>query len=149
MATLSGVNYAKSIAKPMQLIAIGEFSGEVKSFYEEITPSGNLAAADIIKLGPKLPAGARIVGGFIKSAAQGGACTVDLGNEASDAGGEAADVDSLGAAFSLVSAGAADLSSKNGAKFGNIFSEPVQLIATVNANGSTGKIQLSVQYIIA
>lgn len=151
MATLSGVNYAKSVAQPLQLISQGEFSGEVKLFYEEITPSIALASADLIKIGPKLPAGCRIVGGFIKSAAQGGTCTIDLGNEVGALGNEAAAVASLGAAFSLVAASSQTLASKSGAKFGEKFSEPVQLVALVNANGAnaSAKLQICIQYVVA
>jgi len=147
MAEFKSSNYVKANSKPLLPIDAGEVSGKSRWNYNEYQPLANLASADTILLG-KIPAGARIVGGWIKSAAQGGSCTVDIGNQVSAPGGEAADVDSLGAAFSLVSAGILQLSSKVGAKFGSKFSEEVQIFATINATGSTGLIQIMVEYVL-
>lgn len=148
MAEFQSSNYVKANSKPQIPIEAGEVSGKSRWNYHEYQPLVNLANADTILLG-KLPAGARIVGGFVKSAAQGGTCTLDLGNQVSaQSGAEAADVDSLGAAFSLVAAGAQQISSKNGAKFGNKFSEEVQMFATINNAGSTGLIQIAIEYVL-
>jgi hypothetical protein len=151
MATFNGNNYASANAKPMVLIPNGEVSGEVKLFLEEYTPAVALAAADIILLGPKFPAGARIVGGYVKSAAQGGTITVDIGNLISASGAEAADQDSIADDVSLVSAGVVLLSAENCVKFGEKFSEEVQLQMLVNANGAnaSAKIQVAILYVLA
>lgn len=151
MSTLEGVNYASSIAKPQSLIKMGEYSGEIKSFYEAITPSAALLNGDTIKLGPKFPKNAVIVGGFLKFAAQGGTCTVNIGNEVGAEAVEAADADSLASAVDISAAGLVLLSAENCAKFGEKFSEEVQLVAAVTANGAnaSAKIQLFIQYVIA
>lgn len=151
MATLEGVNYVNANAKPLTLIPQGQFSGEVKSFYEEITPAAALLNGDIIKLGPKLPKNAVIVGGFLKYAAQGGTCTVNIGNEVGAEAVEAADADSIVSAVDISAAGLTLLSAENAAKFGEKFSEEVQLVAAVTANGAnaSAKIQLFIQYVIA
>jgi len=148
MAEFQSSNYVKSVAKPQIPIEMGEVSGKPRFLYNEYQPLANLAAADTILLG-KIPAGARVIGGWIKSAAQGGSCTADIGNQISaQSGAEVADVDSLGAAFSLVAAGALLLNSKNGAKFGNKFTEEVLIFATINATGSTGLIQIAIEYVL-
>lgn len=148
MAEFQSSNYVKSVAKPQIPIDMGEVSGKSRLLYNEYQPLVNLANTDTILLG-KIPAGARIVGGFIKSAAQGGTCTLDLGNQVSaQSGAEVAAVASLGAAYSLVAAGAALLASKNGAKFGNKFSEEVLIFATINNTGATGLIQIAIEYVL-
>ena len=148
MAEFQSSNYVKSVAKPQIPIEMGEVSGKPRFLYNEYQPLVNLANADTILLG-KIPAGARIIGGWVKSAAQGGTCTLDLGNQASaQSGAEALDIDSLGAAFSVVAAGAALINSKNGAKFGNKFTEEVLIFATINNAGSTGLIQIALEYVL-
>lgn len=151
MATYNGNNYANANAKPQILIPAGEVSGEVKTFIEEFTPSVALAASDLILLGPKFPANARIVGGYIKSAAQGGTTTVDIGNLVGASGAEAADQDSIADDVDISSAAVVLLSAENCAKFGEKFSEEVQLQMLVNANGAnTGaKIQVVIHYVLA
>lgn len=147
MAALYGSNATKRNSVPAELIPQGEVGGEMKMAYDEITPSAALGLNDTIEF-MKLPKGARIVGGWLKFAAQGGSCAIKIGNLAGDS--VSADDDSL-ATEVISSAGIVLLSAENAALFGTQLSEELTISGLVTVAGAnTGaKIQLCVQYVLA
>lgn len=79
MATLYGVNATKIAAmKPSNVLTPGECGGKVRCFIDTYVGLGTESAADVIKMGPELPVGAKILWGYIQCVAMGG--TPDLGD---------------------------------------------------------------------
>ncbi len=155
MATVYGVEATKAYnSNPVTKISKGEFNGRVQMLRDSYTFSADLASADIIKLGGKLPAGARVVDAFIKWAdldASGG--TIDVGWAASVEGNEAADADGFFANLDVTSAGAARLSdSSHYANAGMLkeFSESVQVQAVIDGDtdATSGSIELVLYYVV-
>jgi len=149
MASLSGVNYAKEIAKPQLKIENGEVYGQVHYLREEYSLAGAVLAISDTISGPMLPAGARVIDAAVKidgSLGTGG--ILDLGYQASADGGEVADpngfivgADGGGAAVLAKAAiGSAALDKK--------FSEPVrtELVVTEASSVTTG---VTISYWIA
>jgi hypothetical protein len=82
MASKYSTGYQRAyVTVPSEKIAIGEYSGEVKSLYTEYVASGELATTDTLYLG-KLPPGARVIGGMIKCPASGATGILDVGYQA-------------------------------------------------------------------
>jgi len=96
MATLSGSNYAKEIAKPQLKSENGELFGSVHYLREEynLADAGNVLALNDVILGPMLPKGARVIDAAVKiNASLGTGGIVDLGYLVSSDAVEAADLD--------------------------------------------------------
>jgi len=92
MADLSGVNYAKEIAKPSLKIENGEVFGSVHYLREEYALAGAVLAIGDTISGPMLPKGARVIDAAVKvSASLGTGGILDLGYLASADAVEVAD----------------------------------------------------------
>jgi hypothetical protein len=61
MATKYGTNATKIAANPAQLAEQGEQRGRINVHYDEYVFTGDLAVNDVIYMGGKLPAGARVL----------------------------------------------------------------------------------------
>jgi hypothetical protein len=61
MATKLGVNATKIAANPQQLVEQSEQNGRLHVMYDEYSLTADVAANDIIKMGPLLPKGARVL----------------------------------------------------------------------------------------
>jgi len=83
MANFNGVNYAKTIAVPAQKANPGEINGRVKWLHESYTCVANVYAIGDIILGPKLPAGAKVIDALVRSPSLGTTGIIDLGFAAS------------------------------------------------------------------
>jgi hypothetical protein len=142
MAVFNALNYAKAYVNvPSEKIAPGEVGGELQVAYDEYTFTANAAVNDVIRLGIKIPAGARIHEAVVIAPSLGTTGTFALGTAsnttsliaAANAGGQAVKA--------LTPAGAADL--------GKELSEDTfyQLTCTVATTAAAGlKIQVWVIY---
>jgi hypothetical protein len=155
MATVYGVNADKILVdNPSQKAGNGEVGGRIRCIYDEYALTADLAAADVIKMGGLIPAGARImdvVVAFTDLDASGG--TLDIGWQASDEGGEAADVDGFLANVDVATAADVVKMTDNlafGAGQFKKFSEPVQAIVTVDGDtdATSGTVALAIYYIL-
>jgi hypothetical protein len=96
MATNYGVNATLAQNNPVDKIDASDAGGRVRCIYDTFTLTADLAAADVIKLGSKIPAGARVVGGYLHTAdLDGSGGTICLGYAASADGAEGADDDAF------------------------------------------------------
>jgi hypothetical protein len=157
MATKYGVNATKALGQETgvpSLINQGDDLGQVHCLYDEYVLTGDLAAADVIKFGSKLPAGARIVDAILWATdldVAGG--TMDLGWAASETGqpgtaevadddGLVADADVTAAYYARALIGVAGLFKK--------FTAPVQIQAKVegDTDATTGTIKCAVFYVL-
>lgn len=84
MASFNGINYAKTIAKPAQKAAPGEINGRVKWLHEKYVCTQDVYAIGDLILGPKLPAGAKVIDALFVSEDLGTTGVVDLGFAASE-----------------------------------------------------------------
>lgn len=74
----------------------GEYNGHVKMFFDEINfPAAVFAISDTVKINGRLPAGARVVDAWVKSASLGTTGIFTLGHGASDDGSIVADPDAF------------------------------------------------------
>src|SRR4051812_17239106 len=89
MATVKGVERTKQDTIPADLRDQGSKGGVVRVLYDKYVAAGALSLNDVIQLG-QLPAGARVVGYWLKSGDLGTTGTLDLGWAASADGVESA-----------------------------------------------------------
>jgi hypothetical protein len=79
MATLYGVNATKIAAmKPSNILDAGSSGGKVRCFIDTYTGLGTESASDVIKMGPELPVGAKILFMVLTQTATGN--TPDVGD---------------------------------------------------------------------
>jgi hypothetical protein len=147
MATLYGVNAALIVAGSKA--GKGEVNGHVKTLFDEITMTAEAANGDVLKIGPGLPKGARVLRALVKCPDLGGTGTLELGNAVGADAVEAADSD----AFASLDASGQALQDANDAGAGILhkYLEAVDVeLKFVGATASaTGKlIQVAVQYIV-
>jgi hypothetical protein len=152
MATLNGVNSALINADPSSKAAIGDQGGRIRLLKDLFSLSGDLAVNDIIKMGGKLPKGAKIVEAVLSWSAL-GAGTLDVGWAAGAGALEAADADGIFDGLAVTAAGAANLaSSSHFANPGYLkdFVEEVQLqvLVATDTTALTGDIELVVMYVV-
>lgn len=81
MAEFNGNNYGKIYSNvPSEAIGIGEFSGKVKMLFDSFTCEQNVYAInDIVKMGAKLPKGARVLEAVLVSPSLGTTGIMQLG----------------------------------------------------------------------
>ena len=147
MATLYGENADKILVDvPSQNIPSSD-NGRKRSLYDKFSLSADLSAADVILMGSKIPAGARVLDAKIKFDAL-GAGTLDVGWQASAEGNEAADPDGLIDGAAVTSAGSVRADAEAGVM--KKFSEAVQPIVTVATDNSatSGDIEIYIDYVL-
>lgn len=156
MAIKKGTNATKIAALPSQLAEQGEAGGNIKVHYDEYVFAGDLAANDVIYMGGKLPAGARVLDVVLDSpdldSGSSGALTSGWlasadAVEAADAAGflTTVDVHTAGKAQSM----SALLCSNVAGKFKK-FSSAVQpaIKITGETDATTGTIRQAIYYVI-
>lgn len=150
MATLYGVEATKATNDIPQLVDQGSAGGRVHVAYDKYVAAGALTLNDKINMG-KLPAGARIVGYWLKSTDLGTVGTLSLGWSASDDGVEAGDDDAM---LNDVDVHSAAITVDEGDQeamvgLGYKLSAPVDIQLLVSAaTDAAGTIETCVQYVI-
>lgn len=152
MATVYGA-YAtdRLVDVPSDKIPANGNHGVVRVAYDSYALTADLAAADIITLG-RIPAGARVVGYWLKSAdldASGG--TVNLGWAASSDAVEAADPDGFLLTADVTSAITIDHGDQeNMVGLGKVFSSAVDVIITTvgDTDATSGTISACIFYVV-
>lgn len=156
MATKYGTNRTLIRATPASLVEQGEQSGHLKVIYDEYVFAGDLAVNDVIQMGSKIPAGARILDVSLDSpdldTASAGALTV--GWLISDDAAQAADDDGFLTTVDVHTAGKTQLMS--GLLCSNVpgkfkkFASAVQPAIKVSGetDATTGTIRLAIFYIV-
>lgn len=151
MATLFGDNATLAESnEPAEKINVNAGKGRLRVIYDEITLAAELTAADIIKMGAKIPKGAKLYDARLISpqlGSAGGAGELDLGWAAGINGDEAADADGIFDGVEVGSAAASVKLQDDGAAgaLGKEFAEEVQIQLTANETTDAGigdKIQL-------
>ena len=140
MATIYADNYKKAyVNRPAEKIPTGEVSGEIKFAYDEITFTGEVTAADVIKTALRVTKGAKVIAAGIFVPVGLGAGSFSLGRPASAQ--TAADPDSLIAATSFASAGIARESAASVDLLLDIVEDELifELACTVTTTTATGK----------
>ena len=149
MTDLYGSNYTKAyVNMPSEKAGKGEYNGHVKILFDEyVVPTANeLATADFIYLG-KLPKGARVLGGKVKTDAAGATGIFDIGYLAN--GVDAADADAFAA--SVDPGAAAVLQELNGAAIGKKFEAETTVlidVTEVTADAGGDRIQVWIEYVV-
>jgi len=149
MTDLYGSNYTKAyVNKPSEKAGKGEYNGHVKILFDEyVVPTANeLATADFIYLG-KLPKGARVLGGKVKTDAAGATGIFDIGYLAN--GVDAADADAFAA--SVDPGAAAVLQELNGVAIGKKFEAETTVlidVTEVTADAGGDRIQVWIEYVV-
>jgi len=149
MTDLYGSNYTKAyVNKPSEKAGTGEYNGHVKILFDEyVVPTANeLATADFIYLG-KLPKGARVLGGKVKTDAAGATGIFDIGYLAN--GVDAADADAFAA--SVDPGAAAVLQELNGVAIGKKFEAETTVlidVTEVTADAGGDRIQVWIEYVV-
>lgn len=145
MATLNGINYALINSEPSQKVTEGQVTGRTKFWYDEITLSAEVAAADVILFGSSLPENARVIDAGLLSGALGapGAvnCQVKFGT--------ASDDDAFIAQSSVAAAVKLKMASEAG--FLAVQSSSVQpqvTVATASSGAAGKKIQVWIEYVV-
>jgi hypothetical protein len=150
MATLKGIERTKQDTVPADLRDQGSKGGVMRVLYDKYAPAGALSLNDVIQIG-QLPAGARVVGFWLKSSDLGTTGTLDLGWAASSDGVEAANATGFLAAVD-VNAAAISISTsdqENQAGLGKKFSSAVEVqIKASAATTAAGTIEACVQYVV-
>lgn len=153
MANFNGSNYAKTIAVPSQKANPGELNGRVKWLYETYTCVADVYAIGDQILGPKLPAGAKVVDALIHSDSLGTTGILDLGWVASediDGNTVAADPNGL---ISGADAGGQAVHKKMSTEAGfmqdfGIETQIVAIFTEASDGADTDTIQFAVAYVI-
>jgi hypothetical protein len=137
MTDQSGVNYAKRFTTPSTKIAPSDRGARVRAMYDEYVFAANPTDADTIQLGDKIPANARIVGGWLKAPA--------MGTGGSFLVGKTGDTDALLAATSVA---AASFTWFNGDDVGDVLAADTQYFITMAnaASATSGTIQACILY---
>jgi hypothetical protein len=134
MATLEGVNYGKVNSEPSLKVPKGELNAGVKILYDEHEFEADVnAIADVIKLGAKLPKGARVLDAVVLCPSLGTTGILSLGWAASDDAVESADADGLIVASQIDAGGQAALGKCTAASagLGKKFEADVQIQAVL------------------
>lgn len=79
MATVNADNYASLVAKPQELLPVGDVSGKKRFLYDQITIAAELAVNDLINVCAPLPANARVVDAGVVAPACGATGIFDFG----------------------------------------------------------------------
>jgi len=152
MANLDGSNYAKiNTTVPSVKTPSGESDGRKRIIYDSYDVSAaSLAGGDVLRMGSKIPAGARVLScKAYFSASLAATSDIDIGWAASAEGGEAADPNGFMDAVDASSAGT-DESAVGDAGHLKKFPESVQLQATVitaTTPTSSGILSMVTEYI--
>lgn len=150
MATVYGVNAVKAQSENGAIkVQSGEAVGRVRSVYDEYTfPAAAFASGDVIEIGSKLPAGARVVDAQVKCPSLGTTGIFTLGYAAN--GLDVADPD----AFLTADAGGQAVLAKPSLSSAGIlkkFEAETQLILTsteVTTAAAGLKIQVEVEFVL-
>lgn len=153
MATKYGTNATNLAASVPSFAGVGEQGGRVRVIYDKYTLTADLASGDVIYMGGKLPANARVIEVMLKFAdldASGG--TLDVGWLASD---DAVESQTLEGFISNADCTSADviLASQNQAAPSGImkkFSSAVQVVVSTDGDtdATSGDIELAIMYVI-
>lgn len=152
MATYYGIETSKPRSSIPQARDQGTLGGGVKTLYDKYTLSADLSAADVIVMG-KLPAGARVVGYWLKSSdldASGG--TLDLGWAASSDAVVSADDDgflsNVDVATAAITVDHADQDAMVG--LGKKFDSAVDVQVKVegDTDATSGDIEVCIFYVV-
>ena len=154
MATVYGVNATNLQNQTIaQLSEQGEYHGRLRVIYDEFTLTADLASGDVIRMGGKIPSGARIIDVIFYTDnidASGG--TVDIGWLASDDAVEAADADGFMDDVAVTAAAAFLMSDDEGTRPGLFkrFTADCQAAITVDGDtdASSGSVKLCIKYVV-
>ena len=141
---VSGTSYAKVIAPDAtNKVGPGEWGGRVRCQLDSYT-TASTASGVVIRLG-KLPAGARVIGGFLTTAAMGTSVTLAVGNGGSGQG-------AIFQAATLSSTATAQprplmLTGKSGYTVGTLTGDDVMTV-TVGGASATGLVELCTLYVV-
>jgi hypothetical protein len=147
MAEILGLNAGKVANAQGVKINKGEVSGRVRCLYDEKLMTAEASDLDTLRVGAKLPAGARVVGGVVKSPDLGGSGTLRLGYEAN--GVDTLSSDAFG--VSMDSSGQALHFNLNGLAVGKKFEKETQVFLTFNgatASATNKTIQVWLFYVV-
>lgn len=139
MTDQSGVNYAKRFTTPASKIDPSDKGGRVRAMYDEWTFAANPTDGDTIQIGDKIPANARIVGGWLKTPA--------MGTGGSFLVGVTGNTDALLAATDV---SAASFTWFDGDDVGAVLTAATQYFVTMTAGGTAtdGTIQVCILYTV-
>jgi len=142
MATVKGVNRTKADdPKPENILSPGTLGGNVKVMIDQYEAS-SLSSGDVIKLGRKLPKGAKVVEVIMAYDALGGSTTMKVG--------DAEVTDRYITAVSTASAGFTRMNAVDGLGYVTDESESAtldtELQATLGGASATGTINFVVMY---
>lgn len=138
MTDLYGANYTKTTTTPKTKVGVSDWGGRVRVAYDSYALAANPADGDLIFFA-KVPSGARIVGGWLKTDA--------IGTSASFSVGKSGSTSSLLAATDV---SAASFTVFNGSDVGDLLTAETSYYITCVNGGSatTGTIEAAVYYVV-
>ncbi len=154
MATVYGVNATKSLNSTIPTLQlVGQNGGVVKSMYDIYTFLAEATSGDILKMGSKLPEGARVVDCRLIFGALANSSAFDVGWAAGASAVEVGDADGFGATVSTTSAGVYSMFTSQSTRpgQGKVFTESaqLQLACTTTTTTATAKtISVEIFYVI-
>jgi hypothetical protein len=140
MADLFGANFTKSRAVPRERVEVTDWGGRVRAMYDSYAFTANPDNGDDLYFA-KTPAGARILGGWLKTPAMGTAGSFTVGR------GGTGNADNLLAATNVSSA---SFTRFNGSDVGAKFDDEVSWFVDLANGGSatSGTIEVCIFYTI-
>lgn len=135
----NGTNFTKATSNPVQAVDVSDWGGRVRAQYDSYSFTANPVDGEILAMA-RLPAGARIVGGWMRAP--------NMGTGGSFSVGWAGSSTALLAATDV--SAAATFTRFNGGSVGAKRSDATDIIITL-INGGTatsGTIELMVEYIL-
>ena len=148
MSNFNGVNYAKSVAVPVDKIDAGQMNSRVKFIYDSYAYLAAFTTADEV-LSVNIPEGAFIVDAFINATDGGGTGKLTLGHKASsDATSETEDPDAFVVECDCGAAAVLAKAIVSSAKLMASMSKATQMFiaCTEDTTATTGTIEFGVWY---
>lgn len=140
MADLYGANYTKTRNTPAENVDVSDWGGRVRAAYDSYVLAANPGDGDLLYFA-KTPAGARIVGGWLKAPAMGTSGSFSVGRSGTD------NDNNLLAATNV---SAASFTRFAGSEVGTKFDDAVEWFVDCVNGGSatTGTIEVCVFYVV-
>jgi len=154
MTDFYGVNADRILVdNPPEKVGVGELGGRLRVIYDEYTFTAALTTSDTLRLGGKIPKGARIMDCILQFPDLGTTGAFNIGWEVSEVSGEALDANGLGAAVDVATAaGSYSMREDQPQAAGQYkkFTEAVQpvIVPSTNTTATSGTINIAIYYVV-
>lgn len=140
MADIFGSNFTKTRQVPPQNVDSTDWKGRVRAMYDSYDVANDPSAGDLLFFA-RIPSGARVVDGWLKTPAMGTGGSFKVGRAGTN------NDDNLLAATNVSSA---SFTRFNGSDVGNKFDDAQEFFVTITNEGTatTGTIEVCIMYVV-